>query len=677
MLGRRSFLFGSAAAIALGASEKKNNAQKGSRPGTPEEQSPGSEKSAGHTSFLALAPGAVEPKGWLLDWACAAADGITGHLDEYCTTFAEAWKGFGFDAKGANPDGTGWPLEQSSYWLDGAIRLAYQLNDQRLLEKVQSRLDLVVNGVLKGGPSFIYWRPESAASDQFNSWAHSHMGRALVAYYMGSRNQRILDALVAAYREFPLPDYPDHFRSVTGAVNVDPMLDTYRLTSEPAILAAVTAFARSPIYERVRTNFAAGQVPPGHNVIFYENIRVPALLYPWTNNPLDLSATVNALDCCDHLYGLPIGLCSGEEWHAGIGGTRNIETCDVAASMWTYLSLLRVTGQAQWSERIERIFFNAAPGPVSRDFKTMSYYQCVNRYSSELPAVEPRRPGPGCYQFTKIGHPVLCCVGNLNRLIPNYTMHMWMATPDQGLAATLYGPSFVRTIIPTKGPVEIESRTAYPFEESIELYVNAKTPATFPLYLRIPSWCDAPEVAIDGQQIPIHTGRSGFLRVTREWSKQKIAIRLPMHPQVNLGRETPYPQVDYFKNDRPIAALTDINNPFAYVTYGPLVFAYPIRDETPNQESPGQTYNYALFEKAGPLSPIDVSVIRRPMPSRWDWPLASPLEIHISARRFDWQPSELQPLPKHPVEHGTPARAVLIPYGCTKFRVTMLPVAQT
>lgn len=613
----------------------------------------------------------------MLDWAQAAAEGITGHLDEYCNTFAEAWKGFGFEARGANPDGTGWPLEQCSYWLDGAIRLAYQLKDEMLLEKARTRLDLVVNGVLKGGPSFIYWRPQSAVNNQFNSWAHSHMGRALVAYYQASRNQKVLDALVDAYRAFPLPDYPDHFRSVSGVVNIDPMLDTYLLTGEPSIMAAVSALAHSPVYRRVCTEFAAGHVPPGHNVIFYENIRVPALLYSRTGNSLDLSATVNALDHCDSLYGLPIGVCSGEEWHAGIGSTRNIETCDVAASLWTYLSLLRITGQARWSERIERIFFNAAPGPVSRDFKTMSYYQCVNRYSTKLPAVEPRRPGPGCYKFTKIGHPVLCCVGNLNRLIPNYTMHMWMATPDQGLVATLYGPSLLRTAIPGKGSVEVESRTSYPFEESIDLYVRAERPVTFPLYLRIPSWCDKPEVAVDGQSIAPASVANGFLRLNREWSHQKITMRFPMRTHVNMGRETPYPQVDYFKNDRPIAALTDIDNPFAYMTYGPLVFAFPIRDETPNQESPGQAYNHALFEQAGPLSTGDVSVVRRPMPSRWDWPFDSPLELHIKARQFDWQPSELQPLPKRPVKQSTPATAMLIPYGCTKFRITMFPITQT
>ena len=44
-------------------------------------------------ALLPLPPGAVEPAGWLRDWAQAARDGITGHLDEWHPTFADGWKG--------------------------------------------------------------------------------------------------------------------------------------------------------------------------------------------------------------------------------------------------------------------------------------------------------------------------------------------------------------------------------------------------------------------------------------------------------------------------------------------------------------------------------------------------------------------------------------------------------
>jgi hypothetical protein len=136
-------------------------------------------------AFLPLPPGAVVPKGWLGDWAVAARHGITGHLDEYDDTFGQAWKGHWFGGVGQLPDGTGWPLEQCSYWLDGGVRLGYMLNDTALISKATNRLDMVVSGVLDGGESFIYWRPKSILDEsvrshpgdpQFNSWAHSGGG---------------------------------------------------------------------------------------------------------------------------------------------------------------------------------------------------------------------------------------------------------------------------------------------------------------------------------------------------------------------------------------------------------------------------------------------------------------------------------------------------------------------
>ena len=49
---------------------------------------------------------------------------------------------------------------------------------------------------------------------------------------------------------------------------------------------------------------------------------------------------------------------------------------------------------------------------------------------------------PRWLRFSRLGSPeVFCCVGSMNRIIPNYVIHMWMATADRGLAATLYGPA--------------------------------------------------------------------------------------------------------------------------------------------------------------------------------------------------------------------------------------------
>ena len=125
----------------------------------------------------------------------------------------------------------------------------------------------------------------------FEGWAHSHMGRALVAYYEASGNPRVLQALEKVYSNFALVPVP---LPVSECNNVDPMLATY------------------------------------------ENVRIPAMMYPWTNRPELLTASERYLDWIDKNNLLPFGIASAEEQLAGICSTRNTETCNVAASAWLF-----------------------------------------------------------------------------------------------------------------------------------------------------------------------------------------------------------------------------------------------------------------------------------------------------------------------------------------------------
>lgn len=634
-------------------------------------------------AFVSLPAGAVTPEGWIRDWAEDAANGITGHLDEFSPTFGKAWKGYGFEARGATPNGGGWPLEQCSYWLDGAVRLAYVLNDSALIKKVSARLDTVVTGVLRQGETFIYWLPKKELIDstqewaEFNGWAHSHMGRALVSYYRASGNPQVLQALTKVYSNYSLPEIYNQFEAVTGAVNLEPMMDTYLLSGDTAILRNIRTFANSDQYLALAANWNAGKLFPGHDVIYYENIRIPALIYLITGNKLDLQASTSALNWGEKTNLLPVGLVSGEEYHAGIGATRNVETCNVSASINTFNQLLQITGGNEYSDRIEKVFFNAASAPVSRDFKTLCYYQSMNRYSTQLPNDEPGNPGPESFKFTELGHEVLCCVANNCRVLPNYIMNMWMATADHGLASTLYGPCKVKAIVAENVTAEITSITDYPFNESIKMTVNLSKPAEFPLYLRIPEWCKNASLLVNNELQPIEKSDNGFFRISRKWnSNDQIELTLPMTVEVVQGNENAYPQISYFKPIHHLVKDTTIQSPYACVYYGPLLFSLPIPDINPNQEAPGAKFNFALDVNPGEANQ-QISVIRKLMPARWDWSLeSSPVKLTVKALEFDWNPTADRVIPENPVEKGNSAQIELVPYGTTKFRVTMFPVTK-
>jgi hypothetical protein len=301
----------------------------------------------------------------------------------------------------------------------------------------------------------------------------------------------------------------------------------------------------------------------------------------------------------------------------------------------------------------------------------------MNRYNNKVPGESPVHPGKDAYKFTRIGHPVLCCVANNSRVLPNYIMNMWMATPDFGLAATLYGPCKVKSEVASDVTTEIICQTNYPFSESIQMTVNPSQSAEFPIYLRIPDWCESATVKLNGKTLHIEMQVGRFFKILRKWkTNDKIELTIPMKVKVIHGYETTYPQISYFDCYHKIAKDTTIKSPYACVYYGPLLFSLPIPDVDPNTEAPGAKFNYALDVNPEKASE-QITIEYKKMPERWNWSLDSPVKLIVKAKEFDWNPTENEVLPKMPLENGLPTTIHLVPYGTTKFRVTMFPVTKS
>jgi len=628
-------------------------------------------------AFLPLPPGAIEPRGWLRDWALAARNGITGHLDEQHPTFRDAWKGTPIDAPNLPgvfaAEGTGGPLEQCAYWFDGALRLGYLLHDHALAEKITKRLQPVVEGVNRSGNSFIYWK-KGKPDHVFNSWAHSHMGRALVAWYAATGDKRILDALVTAYSGYPTPmGHLEFAPDVSGLCNLDAMLEAYRFSGDRRLLECAKAAMNAPDVQKTLHNWNAGKFITGHAVCAYEQSRLPILLYPWTGDATFRRASCNAFENFDREHMLPYGVTSGEEWLSGVGAFRLTETCDVAANLWSSAWMYRILGQSSYGDRMERAFFNAAPAPIARDFKTMSYLQSPNRIE---PLSLPCGWNADCLRFTPLGNPgVLCCVGAVNRIIPTYVEQMWMATYDGGLAATLYGPCTVSGLTGQNGKVRLTCDTAYPFEETIRVAVEPEQISAFPLYFRIPAWCEKPQIAVNEKAVDVARNKDGFVRIERPWTKgDVVTLQFPMSVKIAHGYEREYPasSKSYF-GSRPSANYKERRLPYETVSYGPLLFALAIPDEDPNTPVKNAKWQYALNNDAK-RNGGDVRVEREAMPSVWSWQLNAPIVLEIPATPFVWRPTEGQALPDGAVAESQSQMIRLVPYGCTKFRISMFPV---
>ena len=289
-----------------------------------------------------------------------------------------------------------------------------------------------------------------------------------------------------------------------------------------------------------------GRLAPGHMVILYENIRLPALVYPWSGDRRHLQATLGALKWLDDNHMLPYGVASGEEFASGVGAFRKTETCDVTAMLLATSWMYRIQGDGDWGDRMERAFFNAGAAPIARDFKTMCYYQSPNRLRADsLPCEQPNCPGREGVRFHRLGCPtVLCCVGAVNRIIPNYIIHMWMATDDNGLAATLYGPCTVSALAGQRVPVKMTTTTDYPFGETIRIEGGAGTGRERSRSTSaFPAGASSRRIAVNGAagagDVP---DDKGFVKIARTWTKGDVVeLKFPMEPRVVRGFETEFP----------------------------------------------------------------------------------------------------------------------------------------
>ncbi len=519
-----------------------------------------------------------------------------------------------------------------------------------------------------------------AALEGWPLWACGLLGRAMTGYYAGSGDKHVLEALVKAYGSDP-----ECLRWIPGSLsNLWPAFDTYTWTGNRGIAAALDAMFRKdgagllPNLNRYRT---APDLKPGttvenaHVVEFIESTTPWAVGYLWTGDARYLQAAVGWHDLLDRVAMQPHGVPVSDEWYVPTGAFRGSETCDVAGYVWSQASLLAVAGEGRMADRLERAFFNAGPAAVSRDFKTHVYFQSPNRFANRSPDFpHGPRAGGGAYRRK---HQPLCCTAALNRIVPGYVTHMWMATYDNGLAAACYGPCTVTALAADRVPVVIACRTDYPFDEAIEISVQPAREAAFPLDFRIPGWCTAPALSVNGAAVGIDRNARGFARIKRSWKPgDTVRLHFPMTALVRTGRDAaPGPPYDGAHKATPVTipeGNATQGAPYASVSYGPLLFALPIPDtKDANTPDPSARWKFALD-----LREPGLTVERGAMPSPWDWPLASPLKLRAKAREIAWNPDPKAPrLPSFPAAGQKPAEPVaLVPYGCTRFRISMFPV---
>jgi DUF1680 family protein len=614
--------------------------------------------------LIKLPIGSVTPKGWLRHQLELEANGLTGHLQEiskWCKFEGNAW---------ANTNGqghSGW--EELPYWLKGYGDLGYVLKDEAIIQSARRWID----GVLASQEPDGWFGPRSLRTSlegKPDLWPHMVMCNVLQSFYEFTGDARVLPLLTRYFRWLNMQQSRNfgagYWPKVRFGDNVETIYWLYNRTGDAWLLDLAKR-----IHDHMQ-DWTTG-VHNWHNVNVSQGFREPGVYYQQGHDEKFLRAAENNYKTVMDLYGqFPGGGFAGDEnCRPGYGDPRQgFETCGIVEFMHSFEMLTKISGQPLWADRCEELAFNSLPAALTPDQKALHYLTCPNQVQLDKQNKSPAIQNKGT-MFSYSPYEVYrCCQHNVSHGWPYYAEELWLATPDRGLCASLYAASDVTAKVGDGASVKISEATDYPFEETVTLRISSERPVTFPLYLRIPRWCSAASVKINGHGVSLKAKPLTYVVLNRAWKDgDSVSLQLPMQVSVRKWEK---------------------NNNAVSVDYGPLTFSLKIgerwaryggTDVWPEFEVfPTTPWNYGLvLDQRNPAKSFKLARKPGPLPAQPFTPESAPIELHAKARKVAaWKQDEfglVGKLQSSPVKSDQPMESVtLIPMGAARLRLSALPV---
>jgi len=640
--------------------------------------------------FVKLPIGAIQPEGWLRRQLELQAAGITGYLTEissFCLREGNAWLAEDHRGHGA------W--EEVPYWLKGFGDLGYILGDERIVAETQKWVEAVLASQRADGwfgPLENIASPRERTSIEGENvkgrpdlWPNALMMSVLRSQYEAKGDPRIIRHLLNYCRwlqRLPEKDYLIHWVSRRrGIETLKNVLWLYNVTGESWLLELARKTHR-------RTNDWTSGISRYHCVDMSQCFCEPALYYLLSRNPSHLAAAErNRKIIYDEFGQVPGGMFGGDEQsRPGYAGPRQaVETCAMVEMMSTcQMMFTQVDGDIRWADRCEDVAFNSYPAALTADMKALRYLTAPNQVVSDrTPKTPDINNGGPMYLMTPQGH--RCCQHNHSHGWPYFAEHLWLATPDNGLCAMLYTASSVVATVAGGVEVTLTEETRYPFADEISIRVQARETVTFPLYLRIPGWCEQPVVSINGGQAEA-AGRPGYyLRIERAWADgDRIKLRLPMAIRLRTWTQNGA----CVSVDRgPLTYSLQIGEKYVAVDALRGGGAVPAEQAADGPESwpaweifPTTPWNYGLVLRE--VDPgVDIKVVERAWPGD-DMPWTqdgAPVALTATARQIpSWRLQDnnmIGAVPPSPIASSETDEAVtLLPMGACRLRLSAFPL---
>ena len=387
--------------------------------------------------FYKLPMGAITPRGWLREQLELERDGMTGHLEEI-----SPWLDF-TKSSWADPQGRGkFGWEELPYWLKGYGDLGYVLKDAKIEGEAKKWIDAVLASRRADG----WFGPRellTSLDGKPDLWPHMIMLNVLQSYYEATGDRRAIDVMSGYFKwENQLPGSAfgeGYWPKVRFGDNIQSVLWLYNLTGEPWLL---------DLTRKINAGMARWDegIINWHNVNVSEGFRAGTEFAMLSHDARQMASAERNYQTVMGTYGqFPGGGFVGDEnSRPGYTDPRGgIETCGIVELMHSFEMLTKITGKPVWADRCEDIAFNSFPAAMTPDEKALHYVTCDNSIQLDEKNKSPEIQNSGTMISYSPYEVYRCCQHNVSHGWPYYAEELWLATPDNGLCASLYSASEV------------------------------------------------------------------------------------------------------------------------------------------------------------------------------------------------------------------------------------------
>jgi len=255
-----------------------------------------------------------------------------------------------------------------------------------------------------------------------------------------------------------------------------------------------------------------------------------------------------------------------------------------------------------------------------------------------------------------------------------------------------YGPNQVSAIIGKGVPITIRQITDYPFSDTLKFEIELEKPASFPLYFRVPGWVNEAQIRINDEAPRTH-GPGQLLSIKRKWRSGDV-VQLVLPASLHTERR--------FNNSiairrGPLYFALRIEKEFTKIQFEEKSFrSIPYKGSADWKIEPTSAWNFGLvIDPESPEHGIQTDrflIHEYPFGDRgdmvywaqWDthvtWQHEAPLVLTVPAKQIPgWgmKNHSADDPPVSPVAVNTELETVqLVPYGCTRLRISEFPVVE-